>query len=143
MRDVKPAPFPMTTSDCQASARLTGGTRHPASQAFHDACDAMKAMHDKKQADYGRANDPFANVRASEDFGIDGWVGAMVRANDKMRRIQKAASGGTLSNEGVEDSLMDLAVYSIIALVLFRELAVGVPSEPMVRWDQIQEDEAR
>ena len=99
------------------------GKRHPSSQKFHDLCDAMKAMHDKKQQDYGRANDPFSNVRASEDFGIPGWAGAMMRANDKMRRIQKAASGGTLSNEGVEDSLMDLAVYSIIALVLYREQA--------------------
>lgn len=96
-------------------------TRHPSSQKFHDLCDAMKDMHDKKQADYGRTNDPFANVRASEDFGVAGWAGCMMRANDKMRRIQKAAQGGTLSNEGVEDSLMDLAVYSIIALVLYRE----------------------
>ena len=96
--------------------------RHPSSQKFHDLCDAMKAMHDKKQQDYGRANDPFANVRASEDFGVAGWAGCMIRANDKMRRIQKAAQGGTLSNEGVEDSLMDLAVYSIIALVLYREM---------------------
>lgn len=96
-------------------------TRHPSSQKFHDLCDAMKAMHDKKQQDYGRTNDPFANVRASEDFGVAGWAGCMIRANDKMRRLQKAAQGGTLSNEGVEDSLMDLAVYSIIALVLYRE----------------------
>jgi hypothetical protein len=96
-------------------------SRHPASQAFHDACDAMKAMHDKKQKDYGREGDPFSNVRASEDFGIAGWVGCLVRANDKMRRLQKAAQGAALANEGVEDSLMDLAVYSIIGLVLYRE----------------------
>ena len=78
-------------------------------------------MHNKKQLDYGRTGDPFANVRASADFGIPGWVGCMVRANDKMRRIQKAASGGELANESVEDSLLDLAVYSIIGLVLYRE----------------------
>ena len=96
--------------------------RHPSSQKFHDFCDAMKAMHDKKQQDYGRVNDPFANVRASEDFGVAGWAGCMIRANDKMRRLQKAAQGGTLSNEGVEDSLMDLAVYAIIALVLYKEM---------------------
>ena len=136
MRHVQPEPFPMTMSDCKASARLS---RHPSSQAFHDLCDAMKAMHDKKQQDYGRADDPFANVRASEDFGMPGWVGTMVRANDKMRRIQKAAQGGTLSNEGVEDSLMDLAVYSIIALVLFREQASLEADAPLVRWDQPQE----
>src|SRR5487761_2129741 len=78
-------------------------------------------MHDRKQKDYGTAGDPFANVRASADFGIPGWVGCMTRANDKMKRLQKAARGGTMTNESVEDSLLDLAVYAIIALVLRRE----------------------
>jgi hypothetical protein len=74
-----------------------------------------------KQSDYGRANDPFANVRASEDFGIEGWIGALVRMNDKMRRLQKAAQGGTMANESVEDSFMDLAVYAVIGLILYQE----------------------
>lgn len=81
----------------------------------------LKKMHDKKQADYGKQDDPFSNVRASEDFGIKGWVGSVVRANDKMRRLQKAAQGSPLANEGIEDSLIDMAVYSVIGLILFRE----------------------
>lgn len=89
--------------------------------AFQDVLKEIQDMHDKKQKDYGTPSDPFANVRASEDFGIEPWVGAMVRANDKMRRLQSAAQGSTLVNEGIEDSLLDLAVYSIIALVLYRE----------------------
>jgi hypothetical protein len=60
-------------------------------------------------------------VRASENFGIAPWVGTMIRANDKMRRLQAAARGSTLSDEGIEDSLLDLAVYVIIALDLFRD----------------------
>lgn len=95
--------------------------RHPHSQAFHDTLETMGALHDRKQADYGRSNDPFANVRASEDFGIPGWVGAVIRANDKMRRLQAAARGQNLRNESVEDSLLDLAVYAVIALLLFQE----------------------
>lgn len=91
------------------------------SQAFHDTLEAMGKLHDMKQSDYGRKNDPFANVRASEDFGIDGWVGALIRMNDKMRRLQKAAQGGTMTNESVEDSFMDLAVYAVIGLVLYQE----------------------
>lgn len=96
-------------------------TRHPSSQKFHDLCDAMKAMHDKKQQDYGRENDPFANVRSTEEWGQPAWVGAMIRATDKLRRLQKAAAGGTMANESVEDSFIDLAVYTIIGLVLYRE----------------------
>jgi hypothetical protein len=88
---------------------------------FSQILKEMQAMHDKKQADYGKTGDPFANVRASEDFGIEGWVGCMTRANDKMRRLQAAARGQNLKNESIEDSLLDLATYTVIALVLYRE----------------------
>jgi hypothetical protein len=88
---------------------------------FMEVVEEIVAMHLKKQADYGRTGDPFANVRASADFGVDAWKGCMIRANDKMRRIQSFAIKGSLENESLEDSLLDLAVYSIIALVLRRE----------------------
>lgn len=91
---------------------------------FDQVVAEIVAMHSKKQADYGRpeTGDPFANVRASEDFGIPGWIGAIIRANDKVRRLQKAARGGKLANESIEDSLLDAAVYFMIALCLFREV---------------------
>ena len=88
---------------------------------FENVLQEMKELHDKKRSDYCRKEDPFANVRASEDFGVEGWVGAMIRANDKMRRLQAAAKGSTLRNEGVEDSLIDMAIYSVIALTMYRE----------------------
>jgi hypothetical protein len=98
------------------------------SMRFHELLQEMGELHDKKQADYGRPDDPFANVRASEDFGITGWIGCMMRANDKMRRLQTAAKGSTLLNEGVRDSLMDLAVYSLIGLILYEEdKYAGIP----------------
>ena len=88
---------------------------------FDEVLQELKEMHDRKQADYGRTTDPFANVRASEDFGIPGYIGALTRANDKMRRLQKHATDGNLVNESVEDSFIDLAVYAIIGLILDRE----------------------
>ena len=81
----------------------------------------LQTLHDQKNRDYGREGDPYANVRASEEWGVAPWVGALIRASDKVRRLQKAAQGGTLVNEGVEDSLKDLAVYAIIAWALWRE----------------------
>lgn len=98
---------------------------HPSSARFHQILEIAGRLHDQKQADYGRTDDPFANVRASEDFGVDGWVGAMVRANDKMRRLQAFIQNGRLENESVIDSLMDLAVYALIARVLYEELEVS------------------
>ena len=90
---------------------------------FEKVVQEIMDMHNKKQQDYGRPEqgDPFANVRASEDFGIPGLIGAVIRANDKVRRLQKAAKGGKLANESIEDSLLDAAVYFMIALCLFRE----------------------
>jgi hypothetical protein len=88
---------------------------------FHALLKRIGDLHDMKQADYGSEGDPFANVRASEAFGVPAWVGTVIRANDKMKRLQTFAKAKTLKNESVEDSLMDLAVYALIALILFEE----------------------
>lgn len=95
--------------------------RHPNSMKFHRYLKEVANLHDTKQRDYGREDDPFANVRASEEWGIDGWVGAMIRLNDKVRRLQSLAVTGKLSNEGAIDSFMDIACYAIIARVLFED----------------------
>lgn len=84
-------------------------------------------MHDQKQGDYGKGDDPFANVRKSADMGIPGWCGAVLRMNDKQVRLQKAVldtiteGAPNLKNEGVKDTLMDMAVYALIAYVLFED----------------------
>ena len=95
--------------------------RHPKSQEFHDILATLADLHDQKQKDYGKDGDPFANVRQSEEWGMPAWVGCMVRANDKIKRLQTAAIKGELANESAEDAFMDLAVYAVIGLVLYRE----------------------
>ena len=45
---------------------------------FHALLAEIAELHDKKQQDYGRTADPFANVRATEEWGMPGWVGAMI-----------------------------------------------------------------
>lgn len=89
--------------------------------SFTQVLDEIKALHDKKQADYGTEDDQFANIRASELFGFPAWVGAVMRAQDKIHRIQTFSRKGRLVNETVEDSLLDLAVYAVIALAMHRE----------------------
>jgi len=102
----------------------------PTSSKFSLALAELQALHDKKNQDYGRTGDPYANVRGSQDFGIPPWIGALVRQNDKMRRLQKYARDGHLANESVEDSLLDNAVYAVIALVLWREAHGKDPHPP-------------
>ena len=87
---------------------------------FEAALHEVLEMHRRKGADYGTNEDCFANVSASQSWGIPPWVGAMVRANDKVVRLQSYSKGSTLQNEGVEDSLLDIATYALIALCLFR-----------------------
>src|SRR3990172_3802651 len=96
---------------------------HPASQRFHEILRELGALHNKKQADYGTDTDPFANVRGSTEWGVPAWVGALVRANDKIKRLQSFARKGVLANESVQDSLRDLAVYAVISLVLYEQEA--------------------
>lgn len=83
--------------------------------------DEMRELHCKKAEDYGRDADPLANLRASAQVGIEPWRATWLRAKDKVTRIDTYCLKGTLANEGVEDSLKDLAAYCLLALVLFRE----------------------
>lgn len=82
-------------------------------------------MHDRKSKDYGRENDPYYNIRGSEEFGIPSWIGAVLRSNDKMKRLQLVARGSGLANEGVEDSLLDMITYLTIALDEYRRVSNG------------------
>lgn len=91
---------------------------HP---GFLALLDEMLALHQKKAADYGSDRDPFANIRASAEIGVEPWKGAWLRAKDKVKRIDEFCRRGELSNESVEDSLLDLASYALICLVLRRE----------------------
>jgi len=93
----------------------------PGDPGFHALLKEIGDLHDQKQNDYGSSEDPFANVRASQEFGVKPWIGALVRLNDKVTRLKQFARRGTLANESAEDSMLDVAVYSLIALRLYRE----------------------
>jgi len=89
---------------------------------FDRILDELRELHLRKSNDYGSSSDPYANVRlAAELFQLPAWVSALIRANDKIVRLAQFARRGWLANESAEDSLMDLAVYAIIALLLYRE----------------------
>lgn len=91
------------------------------SQRFHEVLRELGELHDRKQQDYGKETDPFANVRASNEWGVKPWVGALVRLNDKVKRLQNFARKGQLANESAIDSMKDVAVYAVIALVLYEQ----------------------
>lgn len=104
---------------------------HPSSARFHEIRQELGELHDRKQQDYGTDTDPFANVRQSaKDWGLPPWQAAMLRLTDKVRRLQSYAHRGSLANEGVSDSFDDIAVYAVIARVLWEEEGEGQMSGP-------------
>lgn len=82
---------------------------------------ALHSLHQRKQADYGRGEDPFANLRGSVEFGMPAWLGVAVRMNDKLHRLKSYAQNGRLANEGVEDTFRDLAAYAVMGKILWDE----------------------
>jgi hypothetical protein len=91
------------------------------SNEFESVLIELKDMHDRKSKDYGSPEDSWANVLASTEFGVQGWVGALIRMNDKLHRIKNHVRYGTpMTNESVEDSLIDMPVYNIAAIICYR-----------------------
>jgi hypothetical protein len=89
---------------------------------FQRILEEIDNMHLDKSKGYGRKGEPFYNIKAGADFlGIPWWQGCVMRMNDKMGRLSAAAHGSDLGEEGVEDALIDLATYAVIALALWRE----------------------
>ena len=96
----------------------------PTSQAYFDLLNEMRELHLSKSAGYGcpDGTDPLLNIRNGALFvGIPPWQAAMVRLSDKVTRLGTFNKTGRLSHESVEDNLMDLASYALLALVLYRE----------------------
>lgn len=123
-----PAPVPPPVPPAAEPRYLSPSTEEPrylpGTMAFLDVLEELKRLHLSKTHDYGdeSAGDALANIRNGADMvGIAHWKGALVRAADKMQRLRTYCRVGRLVHEGVEDTLLDLAAYASLALVLFRE----------------------
>jgi hypothetical protein len=97
---------------------------HPVSQKYFDLLETLRRLHLSKSAGYGcpDGTDPLLNIRRGAEFvGIPAWQGAMVRLSDKVTRLAVFNKTGNLPHESVEDTLLDLASYSLLALLLYQE----------------------
>jgi hypothetical protein len=86
---------------------------------FHrECCDRMVEITAKKNHDYtGDSGDPFFNFTRVEAVGIASTEqGFLTRMWDKFARITTFVNKGVLkvSDESVEDTLLDLANYCIL-----------------------------
>lgn len=99
---------------------------HP---GFYKLLDEMAELHSRKNHDYAGTSDPLKNLRRSQSIGIDPFTGVMIRLQDKWSRLEQFMQSGIMqvSNESVEDTLIDNAVYSLLAIILKREAASQTP----------------
>ena len=76
-------------------------------EAVDEVMGELRELMINKQRDYGHSN--------ITDFGE---YGVLVRLNDKVCRLKNLLGKKEPKNESIDDSWMDIANYSIIALML-------------------------
>jgi hypothetical protein len=94
---------------------------------FYSLILKMCEIHEIKNKSYGIGN-PLGNFQMSETFGVPAWKGCLVRMSDKWSRIcnltmkmDNPEYADAISMEGIEDTLIDLANYSLLCLILLQE----------------------
>lgn len=97
---------------------------------FYELLDGLSELHSRKNHDYAGQADPLANFRECERIGVSAFRGCFVRMMDKYMRIANFFTAGELKvkDESVKDTLRDLAVYSLIAIILLEEQNTEIPS---------------
>lgn len=81
-------------------------------------CDVMHTTYKNKNSDYG---DSFARVREKYPTAI------LIRLHDKLNRLETLMTGTTqkVSDESIDDTLLDLANYCLLELVERHEERTG------------------
>ena len=94
---------------------------------FYEILKQMEELHSRKNHDYAGTSDPLKNLRACERLELKPFMGVMVRLQDKWSRLEEFVKSGKLmvKNESVIDTLMDNAVYSVLAIILYEEQQKG------------------
>lgn len=89
---------------------------------FYELIKQMEDLHDRKNANYAEDENPLSNLRECEKFGIPASHGVMVRMSDKWSRLTQLMNGKQdMVGESIKDTLMDMAVYSLLLTILIEE----------------------
>lgn len=114
-------------------------TANNADPNFKAVLDQLWELHQRKGTDYGRDGDPYANIRQYERLGIDPWVQCVGDIMENLGRVESFIKNGSLRNDPIENSLLDIASYAIIAYVLYNEDKPTQESdEPCQSWRPVE-----
>lgn len=92
-----------------------------ANDPFDSVLKQMSELHSRKAQHYGSETDPYANVHASSELGIEPWRGVLNRINEKMIRLKSYIRRGETASPGVMEEIKDIQVYAVIAQILYEE----------------------
>lgn len=99
------------------------GPRRFGDPRFYKLLDEIATLHSDKNHDYSPSNDPLHNFRRTNRIGVEPYIGILCRMVDKWSRIEELSKCGKIAkNESLRDSLIDNAVYSLIAVLLLEEV---------------------
>jgi len=88
-------------------------------QLIEEVCHGVETLLKKKNHDYGNS--------FSLQFEKYGILSAMIRMDDKMRRLENLIQGSKAQvDESIEDTLQDLIGYGTLALVELQKKKEGL-----------------
>lgn len=92
-------------------------------ERYLELCSLVADIHTRKSADYGGDTGSLGNFNEALEIGLSPFMGAVVRLTDKFARARKFVKSGSFEvrDETFIDTLLDLAVYSLICRVLWEE----------------------
>lgn len=88
---------------------------------FYGLLEEIADLHSRKNHDYAKTTEPLSNFNRARDLGVEPWRGVLIRMSDKWSRIEQLSGGKVAKNESLRDSLIDLAVYALIDILLLED----------------------
>lgn len=93
-------------------------------QEHKNICTSALELMVKKNHDYAYGDDPFANFKRGEMFGICSTeAGIILRVLDKISRLGTFITAGSLktNNESYEDAVIDVINYMVLLSAYIKE----------------------
>lgn len=96
---------------------------------FYQLIDKMVEIHSSKNHDYAGQEEPLSNFKIvyelTKDIPDSPFKVALTRLIEKILRICNIASiGNAVSDETINDTLLDSAVYSLLSRILIEEYGI-------------------
>jgi hypothetical protein len=99
---------------------------------FTNVLEELTELHNLKNQDYATSENPYKNLQGVERIGLEAWKGVVIRMMDKFSRLEEFCVKEELAvkDETIEDTFKDIAIYSVLAMILYRKRMEGKSNDP-------------